>query len=150
MYSWSFSLAPPLLFRSSVSVLPVRWIDSRRIRLVFDPNSWVHARCPLLPALSSVRASRTMETRPRATRGLINRTLGTSPPSSNLSPTHLAALLTTLRTPLSLSCSASSRSRRSLDDVSTIVSPESGSIRRIVSPRKKGVHVGRGESQCTR
>lgn len=140
--------SPPLLFRSSVSVLPVRWIDSRRIRLVFDSNSWVHARCPLLRALSSVRASRTMETRPRATRGLINRTLGTSPPSSNLS--HLAALLTTLRTPLSLSCSASSRSRRSLDDVSTIVSPESGSIRRIVSPRKKGVHVGRGESQCTR
>lgn len=137
--------SPPLLFRSSVSVLPVRWIDSRRIRLVFDPNSWVHARCPLLPALSSVRASRTMETRPRATRGLINRTLGTSPPSSNLSPTHLAALLTTVR-----SLSASSRSRRSLDDVSTIVSPESGSIRRIVSPRKKGVHVGRGESQCTR
>lgn len=137
--------SPPLLFRSSVSVLPVRWIDSRRIRLVFDPNSWVHARCPLLRALSSVRASRTMETRPRATRGLINRTLGTSPPSSNLSPTHLAALLTTVR-----SLSASSRSRRSLDDVSTIVSPESGSIRRIVSPRKKGVHVGRGESQCTR
>ena len=82
----SFSPLPSLSIHRFV--LPVRRIDSRCIRLVFDPNSLVHRPRwrPLLEALASmVCASRSMDTRrgrSRAcdARGLINCTLGTGPP----------------------------------------------------------------------
>lgn len=67
--------------------------------------------------------------------GLINCTLGTSPPSSNLSPTLLptSPLSSNFSTVSSSSSSPFSSSSRSLDDVSTI---ESGSIECIVWPGK--------------